>query len=148
MRRLLPVLALIMNLPASPAVAAQTPTPPAASPATKGATATLADCLKPFAPARQEKTASGWAHWFLTKQQSGGINVKMSYVDQATAPHAAHTHPEDEVFYILEGTVIFELNGATATAGPGTALYCPGGSRHGLRRAGAEPIKYLVIKSN
>lgn len=114
----------------------------------KGASAKLADCLKPFDPSKREPNASGWAHWFVTKKQSGGLNVKLSHVDKAQATHGAHVHAEDEVFYILEGTVVFEMNGEIATAGPGTALYCPGGSRHGIRRAGETPIKYLVIKAN
>lgn len=42
-----------------------------------------------------------------------------------------HSHSrEEEGFYVLEGEITFEADGATIVAGPGTSLNLPKGSRH------------------
>ena len=57
------------------------------------------------------------------------------------------THAGDEIFYVLQVTAKFYLNGKTTTGGPNTTFYCPDdGTEHGISNAGNTELKYLVIR--
>ena len=60
------------------------------------------------------------------------------------APHSAHHHPGDELFFIMKGTVEVTINGKSTKLGPGGAAYAAGGDEHGIRNAGTEPAQYFV----
>jgi mannose-6-phosphate isomerase-like protein (cupin superfamily) len=60
------------------------------------------------------------------------------------APHPAHHHPGDELFFIMKGTVEVTINGKASTLGPGGAAYAAGGDEHGIRNAGNVPAQYFV----
>lgn len=47
-------------------------------------------------------------------------------------PRHVHTQ-EDELFYILEGDVCFEIGGRRQLAGPGSSVHAPRGVPHGFR---------------
>lgn len=70
----------------------------------------------------------------------------MSVVDPNQATHAPHTHAGDEIFYVLEGTARFYLDGKATTGGANTTFYCPENSEHGISNAGDQELKYLVIR--
>jgi len=107
---------------------------------------TIDNCINVFNPAKVESTDAGYQYWFVDKNFLDGRTVKMSVVAPHKATHPPHSHPEDEVFFILEGTAEFYLNGQTRTAGPYTSFYCPSYSKHGIRNVGDTVLKYLVIK--
>jgi quercetin dioxygenase-like cupin family protein len=57
-----------------------------------------------------------------------------------------HTHdPEDEMFYVLEGEVEFDVPGGAITATPGTFIHIPRGVFHGFRNASEADAKLLDI---
>ena len=60
------------------------------------------------------------------------------------APHPAHHHPGDELFFVMKGTVEVTINGKSSKLGPGGAAYAAGGDEHGIRNAGTEPAQYFV----
>ncbi len=60
------------------------------------------------------------------------------------APHAAHHHPGDELFFVMKGTVEVTINGKSTRIGPGGAAYAAGGDEHGIRNVGSEPAQYFV----
>jgi len=70
----------------------------------------------------------------------------MSVVAPNQATHAPHKHEGDEIFFVLEGTAQFYLDGKTTTGGAYTSFYCPVGSEHGISNAGSTELKYLVIR--
>lgn len=107
---------------------------------------TIENCINTFDQAKATKTKSGYQYWFADKKFTGENTLKMSMVEPGKSTHAPHRHPEEEFFYILEGTASFYLNGKTALAGPHTSLYCPPNSEHGISNAGDVNLKYLVIK--
>jgi quercetin dioxygenase-like cupin family protein len=107
---------------------------------------TIDNCVNAFDPAKVESTKVGYQYWFVDKDFLDGRTVKMSVVAPHGATHPPHSHPEDEVFFILEGNAEFHLNGKTKTAGPYTSFYCPSNSKHGIRNVGDTVLKYLVIK--
>jgi len=70
----------------------------------------------------------------------------MSVVAPQKATHPPHKHIGDEIFYVLEGTAQFFLDGKTTTGGPNTSFYCPENHEHGISNAGTTELKYLVIR--
>lgn len=108
---------------------------------------TIENCVNEFSKEQTEETRAGYQYWFADKNFLGdGRTLKMSVVEPGKATHAPHRHPEDEFFFVLEGTAEFFLNGKTKVVGPYTSLYCPSNSEHGIRNVGETQLKYLVIK--
>lgn len=48
-----------------------------------------------------------------------------------------HTHPGDEIIYVIEGTWEYEIGGKTVTAEAGDVLFVPAGTIHSAMNAGA-----------
>ena len=109
---------------------------------------TITSCATSLDMETREVRKNGWAFWFVRKELSGGLNVKMSQVGPQQALHGAHTHDENEVFYILHGEAEFTLNDDKTLVGKNSTLFCPGGVPHGIRNAGTDSLRYLVIKNN
>jgi quercetin dioxygenase-like cupin family protein len=107
---------------------------------------TIGNCVNQFSPAGIESTRVGYQYWFADKNFVDGRTLKMSVVAPRAATHAPHAHPEDEFFFVLEGTAEFILDDSTRIAGPYASFYCPPGRRHGIRNAGDTELKYLVVK--
>jgi quercetin dioxygenase-like cupin family protein len=67
------------------------------------------------------------------------------------APVVRHTHPGEEIIYILEGSLVYELEGQPPkTFSAGEALTVPAGVVHSVRNAAggnaAELATYVVEK--
>lgn len=111
------------------------------------ATYTIDQCVTAFDESRVTPTSQGFQFWFVTQEVAPNLNVKMSHVDGVTANHAPHQHPEEEVFYLLEGHAEFTLAGQQVRVSAPATLYCPAGVMHGLANVGPGPLRYLVIKN-
>jgi quercetin dioxygenase-like cupin family protein len=107
---------------------------------------TIDNCVNAFDVSKIESTKVGYQYWFADKNFLDGRTLKMSVVAPHEATHAPHRHPEDEFFFVLEGTAEFFLDGRTAVGKPYTSFYCPSNSNHGIRNIGDSVLKYLVIK--
>ena len=56
-----------------------------------------------------------------------------------------HTHPGEEVGYILEGTIILEQDGKPpVTLGPGKTFFIPAGTIHNATNRSAAPARVLA----
>jgi quercetin dioxygenase-like cupin family protein len=67
------------------------------------------------------------------------------------APAVKHTHPGEEIIYILEGSLEYQIEGQpNRTCNAGDALTVPAGAVHAVRNAGsgnaAELATYVVEK--
>ncbi len=64
-------------------------------------------------------------------------------------PPAIHTHPPMEAVYILEGSIEFSWMGPdgveTFVAGPGSAVFVPGGVAHNYKNVGETNARMLGI---
>jgi mannose-6-phosphate isomerase-like protein (cupin superfamily) len=59
-----------------------------------------------------------------------------------------HLHREyDEAFYVIEGSVVFWVNGATRDCSTGSFVYVPRGEIHGFDNPAREPARLLIITS-
>ncbi len=61
-----------------------------------------------------------------------------------SAPPHIH-HDADETLYILEGKFQFIRDGQTIPAPPGSYIFIPKGTRHGVENIGSTPGRMLVI---
>ncbi len=108
---------------------------------------TIENCINRFDPEKSTQTAAGYQYWFIhQKFLDDGLTVKMSVVGPKQATHAPHKHAGYEIFFVLEGTAQFYLDGKTTTGGANTSFYCPENSEHGISNAGNTELKYLVIR--
>jgi quercetin dioxygenase-like cupin family protein len=107
---------------------------------------TIDNCVNTFNEAKVEPTKVGYQYWFVDKDFVDGRTLKMSVVAPRSATHPPHVHPEDEFFFVLEGTAEFYFAGKTKVAGPYSSFYCPPNIEHGIRNVGDTQLKYLVIK--
>ena len=89
----------------------------------------------------------------LQRQDLGvGREMVQSHVDIGPeAPLVKHTHPGEEIIYVLEGSLEYQIEGQPPkTYGAGAALTVPAGVVHAVRNAGtgnaAELAKYVVEK--
>lgn len=107
---------------------------------------TVEQCINSFTPAKIESTKAGYQYWFVDRNFLDGRTLKMSVVRPQEATHPPHKHPEDEFFFVLEGTAEIYLYGTWTQVTPYTSIYCPPNELHGIRNAGTTELKYLVIK--
>jgi quercetin dioxygenase-like cupin family protein len=80
-----------------------------------------------------------------------GREVIQNRVDIApNAPPIRHWHPGEEIIYVLEGTLEYEIDGQPTTVSAGEALMVPAEAVHAVRNVGngnaAELATYIVEK--
>ena len=76
------------------------------------------------------------------------LQVIVEIAPGTTAP--LHTHPGEEIIYILEGTLEYEIGGKLSRVKAGDVLFVPAGTPHLARNVGtgrgAELATYVVEK--
>ena len=97
----------------------------------------------------------GEATWFINAlmtskatmtETAGAYSLTEHLVTAASNPPMHVQLDEDEAFYILEGTVEFEVDGHVVTATPGTFAFVARGAAHTFR-VQTEQARMLVICS-
>ena len=77
------------------------------------------------------------------------VQVIVGFDSGVTAPR--HTHPGEEIIYVLEGSLEYQMEGKPpVTLKPGEVLFIPAGTIHSARNVGsgkgAELATYIVEK--
>jgi quercetin dioxygenase-like cupin family protein len=76
------------------------------------------------------------------------IQVRVDFDPGYASPR--HTHPGEEIVYVLEGTLEYEIDGKLAKVKPGDVLFVAAGTPHLVRNVGstngAELATYVVEK--
>jgi quercetin dioxygenase-like cupin family protein len=76
------------------------------------------------------------------------IQVRVDFDPGYVAP--MHTHPGEEIIYVLEGTLEYEIGGKKSTVKAGDVLFVPAGTPHTATNTGsgngAELATYVVEK--
>jgi len=76
------------------------------------------------------------------------VQATIALAPGVTAP--AHSHPGEEIVYVLEGTFEYRVAGAPVRLGPGGVLFIPAGTIHSATNVGAgnavELATYVVEK--
>src|SRR5262245_17070319 len=63
------------------------------------------------------------------------IQVRVELAPGVVFP--GHTHPGEEIIYVIEGTWAYEIAGKPVTAKPGDVLFVPAGTIHSAKNVGA-----------
>jgi mannose-6-phosphate isomerase-like protein (cupin superfamily) len=81
---------------------------------------------------------------------SSEVGGKFSIMENVADDGAAtplHVHREDEVFHIVEGEVVFSLDGELATLGVGGCVLIPAGTPHAWRNKSGRPVRMVAFFS-
>jgi quercetin dioxygenase-like cupin family protein len=73
------------------------------------------------------------------------LEIHITTLDPGKMPHQPHTHPNEELIIIREGTVETLSSGVWTRVGPGSLIFNASNQLHGLKNVGAEPAVYHVI---
>jgi len=76
------------------------------------------------------------------------VQVRVDFDPGYVAP--MHTHPGEEIIYVIEGTLEYEIGGKPVTVKAGDVLFVPAGTPHTAKNVGstngAELATYIVEK--
>jgi len=81
----------------------------------------------------------------LRSEETGG---HLSVTEIVVPPHAGpplHTHDFDEAFYMLEGELIFQVEDALVTKGPGEVSFAARNLPHALANHSDAPARYVLV---
>jgi len=87
------------------------------------------------------------ANVVLQGEETGG---RMSVTELTLPPNAGpplHRHDFDEAFYLLEGELVFQLEDALVTKGPGESIFAPRNVAHALVNQGTVLASYVLVCS-
>jgi quercetin dioxygenase-like cupin family protein len=67
----------------------------------------------------------------VTSEQSGGVLCVIEHAASRGKRTPLHLHPDhDETGYVLEGEILFHIDGVEHKVGPGTVVWIPRGAPH------------------
>ena len=75
----------------------------------------------------------------------GQYAISEWWLEPYTRGPGAHTHEEDDVFFVLEGTMSFFVGGAWIDAPKGSLVIAPGGTPHDFENRTAERAGALNV---
>ena len=81
------------------------------------------------------------------KETAGTYSVSEWWLDPNTAGPGAHSHDEDHVYYVLEGTMSVRLGKRWVEAGKGAFILIPGGVVHDFENRSAGPAGILSFNN-
>jgi quercetin dioxygenase-like cupin family protein len=74
------------------------------------------------------------------------LEMHVTHLPPGKSPHAPHTHPEEELVIIKEGTLEAMQAGKTRRMGPGSVIFQASNQLHGVRNVGETPATYYVVR--
>lgn len=99
------------------------------------------------------KVGEGWTYRygvnFTVKSSeiqtgSGAAVLEYSTIHGEEPPQHTH-HTEDEMFYVLEGSITFHCGDESFDLDAGGFIFLPRGIRHGYTIHGTDPVRLLVM---
>jgi XRE family transcriptional regulator, regulator of sulfur utilization len=73
------------------------------------------------------------------------LEMHVTWLPAGQSSHAPHTHPNEEVIIIREGTLDAFQNGKTTRVGPGAILFMASNEPHSVTNVGDTTAVYHVI---
>jgi mannose-6-phosphate isomerase-like protein (cupin superfamily) len=77
----------------------------------------------------------------LSLMVAGSLRLK-----PGMSPHPPHKHPEEEFMLVAEGTGEIQVGEKVTKVGPGSMMYCDGGTMHAIVNTGSEPLLFYYYK--
>ncbi len=75
------------------------------------------------------------------------LHLHVSEIAPGTRAHLPHSHLGTEIFYVLSGTGVFEMDGKLVELRENQAVIFDPQTLHGLVNTGSTPLRYIVIIS-
>jgi quercetin dioxygenase-like cupin family protein len=69
------------------------------------------------------------------------VQLRVDFAPGASFPR--HTHPGEEIIYVIEGSLEYEVAGKPVTVNAGGVLFVPAGTIHAARNIGSAPAAEL-----
>lgn len=69
-------------------------------------------------------------------ETANGYSISEWWLEPHTQGPGAHSHPEDDVFYVVEGTMSFLIDGEWVDCPRGSFVLAPGGATHDFQNRG------------
>ncbi|HEU4592164.1 MAG TPA: cupin domain-containing protein [Steroidobacteraceae bacterium] len=73
------------------------------------------------------------------------LEMHITTLNPHTASHKPHTHPNEEMVIVKEGTLQAHVNGREILVGPGSVLFFASMQPHAVQNVGDTPATYFVI---
>jgi XRE family transcriptional regulator, regulator of sulfur utilization len=73
------------------------------------------------------------------------LELHVTTLNPGQTSHAPHTHPNEELVIVKEGTVEALVKGQWVRLGPGSVIFNAADDLHGIRSVGEQPATYHVI---
>jgi len=73
------------------------------------------------------------------------LEMHITTLKPRTSSHAPHTHPNEEMVIVKEGTLQAHVNGKEIVVGPGSVLFFASMQPHAVQNIGDTPATYHVI---
>ncbi|MFL6762868.1 MAG: cupin domain-containing protein [Sphingomicrobium sp.] len=70
------------------------------------------------------------------------VQLRVDFAPGSSFPR--HTHPGEEIIYVLTGTLEYEVGGKPVTLKAGDVLFVPSGTVHAARNVGSTPAAELA----
>lgn len=83
--------------------------------------------------------------FLCTADSTGKAWSLMSATLPPDAGPPPHHHPWDEAYYVIEGEVMFSIDGRDQPVGAGDFIYAPAGTVHGFKGTSQQPARMLIF---
>lgn len=70
------------------------------------------------------------------------LQARVDFAPGSSFPR--HSHPGEEIIYVIQGTIEYEVDGKWVTVKAGDVLFVPDGVVHAARNVGTEPAAELA----
>jgi quercetin dioxygenase-like cupin family protein len=93
-------------------------------------------------------STTGLSHRFFQNPTAtlDELEMHVTHLPPGKSPHPPHTHPEEEMLIIKEGTLEAMQAGKTRRLGPGAVIFQASNQLHGVRNVGDKPAIYYVVR--
>jgi quercetin dioxygenase-like cupin family protein len=78
------------------------------------------------------------------EQNDGRIGVMLNRMPAGMTGPPLHHHEFEEMFYLLEGELTFQIEDELVAKGPGEIVFVPGGVAHAFSNRGDAPARFLL----
>ena len=80
-----------------------------------------------------------------TDETDTQYSISEWWLEPHTTGPGAHAHPEDHVYYVIEGELSVFFDGAWSTAGRGSYILIPGGTAHDFQNCSPANVGFMSI---
>jgi mannose-6-phosphate isomerase-like protein (cupin superfamily) len=93
-----------------------------------------------------ESYGESWLYFEGATAQLSSFAAGRIQLNGHAAPHPPHTHDDEEVMLVAEGSGEIRIGDEVTPVESGSMMYCAGGRIHGIRNTAAAPLTFYFWK--